>query len=532
MLSVSSLSIDIGPRALVKDASFHIGSDEKVGLVGRNGTGKSSLVSVLVGDAGVHLHVSGTVQLTGNIGYLSQVPVPGGLGTDPTGFSHVLSARGLDVLDEELIEARDAMAKDPTSERIHRFSELEEEYGRKGGYEAEAAISRLADGLGLDEGLLLEDIESLSGGQRRRVDLIRVLFSEPDMLFLDEPTNHLDRSAKRWLMEELERFAGSVLLISHDLRLLDKSITKILNLANSELTEHPGTYTSFRASVATLQAQRERASALEGRQINRLKERADSMRGSSARRARVAKALDTRVERLESVRTTVGKRERTSRFRLPTPQRSASVPMVVDKLSVRYDGPEVLHSVSFVVGRGDRVAVVGRNGAGKSSLLRCLAGEQEPSSGSVSTGVNVTIGYFAQEHEQLDPGITVLEHIDDSVLTSDPERRALLGAFGLAGGIAYQHPATLSGGERARLALAMLAAGYANVLVLDEPTNNLDPGSVEAVGNMLRDWPGTLIVVSHDRRFVAALEPTHCLLLPSERYDLWREENLDEAELR
>jgi len=145
---------------------------------------------------------------------------------------------------------------------------------------------------------------------------------------------------------------------------------------------------------------------------------------------------------------------------------------------------------------------------------------------------NVTIGYFAQEHEQLDPTITVLEHIDDSVLTTDPERRALLGAFGLAGGIAYQHPATLSGGERARLALAMLAAGYANVLVLDEPANNLDPGSVEAVGAMLREWPGTLIIVSHDRRFVAALQPTHCLLLPSERFDLWREENLDEAELR
>jgi ATPase subunit of ABC transporter with duplicated ATPase domains len=206
MLSVSSLTIDIGPRALVKDASFTIGSDEKVGLVGRNGTGKSSLVSVLVGEPGLHLHVSGNVQLTGTIGYLSQVPVPGGLGTDPIGFSHVLSARGLDVLDEELVEAREAMAKDPTAERIHRFSELEEEYGRKGGYEAEAAISRLADGLGLDEGLLLEDIESLSGGQRRRVDLIRVLFAEPQMLVLDEPTNHLDRAAKRWLMEELERF--------------------------------------------------------------------------------------------------------------------------------------------------------------------------------------------------------------------------------------------------------------------------------------------------------------------------------------
>ena len=532
MLSASALTIEIGPRTLVKDASFTIGPGEKVGLVGRNGTGKSSLVSVLVGEPGPHLRVSGTVQLGESVGYLPQVPAPRGLGTEPTGFSHVLSAKGLDLLDVALVHARDAMASDPEPVRIATFSDLEERYSRLGGYEAESVMSRLADGLGLDEGMLLEDLEGLSGGQRRRVDLVRVLFANPDLLVLDEPTNHLDRSAKRWLMEELERFTGAVLLISHDLRLLDRAITKVLSLADGRLTEHPGNYTTFRSSSSAERARRERAAALEGRQINRLKARADTMRNSTERRARIAKSLDTRVARLQSERTVVTKKERASRFRLPAPQRSATVPLAVDRLSVRYDGPDVLRSVSLTVGRGDRLVVVGRNGAGKSSLLRCLARVQEPSSGSISVGVNVTLGYFAQEHEQLDPTISVLEHIDDSVLTTDVERRALLGAFGLAGEIAYQLPSTLSGGERARLALAMLAAGHANVLVLDEPTNNLDPNSVEAVGAMLRAWPGTLVVVSHDRRFVAALDPTHCLLLPAERFDLWREENLEEAELR
>jgi ATPase subunit of ABC transporter with duplicated ATPase domains len=201
-------------------------------------------------------------------------------------------------------------------------------------------------------------------------------------------------------------------------------------------------------------------------------------------------------------------------------------------LGVRYDGPDVLRKVSFTIGRGDRLAVVGRNGVGKSSLLRCLAGVQEPTRGSVSLGVNVTLGYFAQEHEQLDRSLTALEHIDDSILPTDVERRGLLGAFGLAGELVHQLPPTLSGGERARLALAMLSAGHANLLVLDEPTNNLDPNSVEAVGAMLREWTGTLVVVSHDRLFVASLEPTYCLQLPDERFDLWREENLDEVELR
>ena len=354
------------------------------------------------------------------------------------------------------------------------------------------------------------------------------------MLVLDEPTNHLDRSAKRWLMEELERFTGAVLLISHDLRLLDRSITKILNLANSELTEHPGTYTAFRANVATIQAQRERASALEGRQITRLKERADSMRGSSAGRgARRCQSprhprRPSRNRENDSWETRAQQRS----FRLPTPRRSASVPMIVDKLSVRYDGPEVLRSVSFVVGRGDRVAVVGRNGAGKSSLLRCLAGEQHPSSGSVSTGVNVTIGYFAERAR----ATRSHDHGSRAHRRLGSHHRSR--AKGVARRVRARRGNRISAardvvGRRTRPAsLAMLAAGYANLLVLDEPTNNLDPGSVEAVGAMLCDWPGTLIVVSHDRRFVAALQPTHCLLLPSERFDLWREENLDEAELR
>jgi ATPase subunit of ABC transporter with duplicated ATPase domains len=256
------------------------------------------------------------------------------------------------------------------------------------------------------------------------------------------------------------------------------------------------------------------------------------MRHSSEKRAKIAKSLDTRVARLESNRTVVIKKERKSNFKLPVPRRSASVPMEVHSIAVRYDGPDVLKSISFMVGRGDRIVVVGRNGAGKSSLLRCLVGVQTPTRGSVSTGVNVTLGYFAQEHEQLDPEITVFDHIDDEILKTDGERRALLGAFGIVGETAYQNPPSLSGGERARLALAMLAAGHSNVLVLDEPTNNLDPGSVEAVGEMLRSWEGTLIVVSHDRRFLEALEPTHGLMLPSERYDLWRDDYLDEAEVR
>jgi len=528
----SGLTIEMAERTLLADASFVVGAGEKVGLVGRNGTGKSSFISVLVGETPPHLRVHGNVRLLGSFGYLPQAPVPGGLGLEPTGFSHVLSARGLDVLDDALGSARRAMADDPSPERIELFADLQEQFQVNGGYEAEAVMARLADGLGLRQELLLEPIDELSGGQRRRVDLMRVLFQEPDLMILDEPTNHLDRSAKRWLLDELARFEGALLVVSHDLQLLDHAITKVLHIAHQRLTEWKGNYSRFIAQLEADQAQRERAAELEQREISRLSALADSMRASTEKRARKAKSLDRRVERLEAQRTRVDRRERAARFALPVPPRSGAVPLSVAKLGICYGDHEVLADVSFQAGRGDRIVVIGRNGAGKSSLLRCLAGVQEPTNGVVELGANVHLGYFAQEHEQIDPARPALDNVSDAVLVAERDRRALLGSFGLPSKAALQMPATLSGGERAKLGLAMLAAGEANVLLLDEPTNNLDPSSIEAVGAMLGGWPGTIVAVSHERGFVEALRPTHCLRLPEERFSHWREEYLDDVEMR
>ncbi|MGH9100169.1 MAG: ATP-binding cassette domain-containing protein, partial [Acidimicrobiales bacterium] len=208
MINCSDLSLAIAGRPLLRDGAFNVGRGEKVALVGRNGTGKSSLISVIVKGPSPQLSFHGDVSITGSIGYLPQVPVAGGLGSEPSAFSHVISARALDVLDDELTSARRLMAEDPTHERITRFSEAEERYRLSGGYEIEATLGRMADGLGFPQELLFADVDSLSGGQRRRLDLIRVLFATPEVMVLDEPTNHLDAPAKRWLMEQLERFNG------------------------------------------------------------------------------------------------------------------------------------------------------------------------------------------------------------------------------------------------------------------------------------------------------------------------------------
>ena len=532
MLIVRDLGIEIGARRILEPVSFTVGNGEKVGLVGRNGAGKSTLLSVLLGYTPEHLRISGSVQQQGRVSHLPQEPVPGGLGVEPIGLSHVLSARGIDVLDAEMQHARHELAANPTEETIERFTALEEAFRERGGYEAESEVARLADGLGLPQDLLLEDLESLSGGQRRRVDLMRVLYEQPETMVLDEPTNHLDKAAKRWLFDELERFPGTVLVISHDLPLLDKAIDRVLAIRDGQLREYKGNYSKFLEQEETTRLSEEKTAARQDADIARLKSLADSMRGQTEKRARLAKVLDHRVDRLRDERIEVTKKERKVVFKLPPPPRSGDVPLVAESIRVQYNTHEVLRDVNFRTRRGDRILIVGRNGAGKSSLLRCLAGTQTAQHGAVHLGANVTMGYFAQEHEQLDENKTALQHLENATVVTEVQRRSLLGAFGLKGSAAHQLPGTLSGGERAKLALAIMASSDANLLILDEPTNNLDPASVVAVAEMLRSWSGTIIAVSHERGFVETLEPTHAVLLPEEYFDLWRDDYIDMVEQR
>jgi ATPase subunit of ABC transporter with duplicated ATPase domains len=314
--------------------------------------------------------------------------------------------------------------------------------------------------------------------------------------------------------------------------LLDKAIDRVLALRDGQLREYRGNYTKFLHLEEERRLSEEKMAANQDAKITQFTNLADSMRGQTATRARLAKVLDRRVEKLKENRVEVTKKERKVSFKLPQPPRSGDVPMTVEHVSVRYGSLEVLRDANFITRRGDRIVIVGKNGAGKSSLLRCLAGTQDAQEGIVKFGANVVVGYFAQENEQLDFTKTVLGNLDNSTVESEVQRRSLLGAFGLKGSAAHQMPATLSGGERAKLALAILASSNANLLLLDEPTNNLDPASVEALGEMMRQWTGTIVAVSHERGFVEALEPTHAVLLPEEYFDIWDERYMELIEQR
>jgi ATPase subunit of ABC transporter with duplicated ATPase domains len=524
MLEASGLTVEVGGRPILEDASLSLYAGDKVGLVGRNGAGKTSLLRFVSGTAPVG---AGTVRIQGALGYLPQDPGLRHLDPTLTALAHVLSGRGLAQAAERLEELRAAMERDHASRTILRYSRAEEAFRAAGGYSAESEARRIAAGLGLAPDRLDRPVSVLSGGERRRMELARILFAGSDVLLLDEPTNHLDTDAKAWLMKFLATYRGALMVVSHDLTLLDASITRILHLDDGGLTEYRGTYSQYREARRRDEERLRKTAVRQEQEIRRLSTLADSMRHQTVKRARVAKTLDTRVERLRAERVTGPKRERRYSVRFPQPPHCGRAVLTVEGLSKSYGGPAVFQDVSFALARGERLLVMGLNGAGKTSLLRIFAGESVQDAGDVRFGAGVSVGYYAQEHEGIEPGRTVLDHMTEGTDVEPQRLRALLGMFGLTGEIAFQDAGTLSGGEKTKLSLAQLVAGRHNLLLLDEPTNNLDPPSREGVATALGAWPGTMVIVSHDREFVEALEPERVLMMPDGTLDYWSDDLLD-----
>jgi ATPase subunit of ABC transporter with duplicated ATPase domains len=528
VLQARQLSVEVGGRLTLVEASFTVRAGDKVGLVGRNGAGKTSMLRVIAGE---QPPAGGTVLRQGDFGYLLQEARPRGEGVEATALSHILSGRGFDEQAQRIEKLRLRLEEDPSERNVARFSRAEEDYRSNGGYAAESDVRRITAGLGLAPDRVDLPVDVLSGGERRRVELARILFAGSDVLLLDEPTNHLDTDAKAWLMGFLRSYRGALLVVSHDLDLLDEAITRVLHLDEGELIEYKGTYSQYLDMRAKDEERRAKLAARQGAEIKRLADLADSMRHSTAKRARIAKSLDKRVERLEHTAITGPGKQRGLRVRLPDPPHSGRVVLEVEHLRKSYGGPPVFDDVSFALERGERILVMGLNGAGKTSLLRILAGTSEPDQGDVRFGINVSAGYYAQEHEGIAAGVTVLDHMRAMATVEDELLRSLIGMFGLVGEKAFQDAGTLSGGEKTRLSLAQLVAGRHNLLLLDEPTNNLDPPSRTAIAGALADWPGAMVLVSHDPEFVTELAPQRVLMMPDGTLDYWNDDFLGLVDL-
>ncbi len=525
MLTVHDLELAVGGRTLVRPVSFQVAPGDRIGLVGRNGAGKTTLTRVLAGEG---LPAGGEVGHTAPVAYLPQDPRTGDL--EVRASDRVLAARGLDRLSDELAEAAAAMGSsdgDRQSAAVRRYGNLQARFEALGGWAAEAEAAAITSSLGLPDRVLSQPLGTLSGGQRRRVELARVLFSGATTLLLDEPTNHLDADSIAWLRGWLRTFEGGFVLISHDTSLLEATVNRVFHLdaTRSEIDLYNMGWKAYLTQQAADDRRRTRERANAERKVAALRNQADRMR-ATATKARAAHQLDRRAERLVVGLADERRAERVARLRFPEPAPCGRTPLRAEQLAKRYGSLEVFSGVDLAIDRGSRVVVLGLNGAGKTTLLRVLGGVEQPDAGTVLAGHGLRLGYYAQEHETLDAGASVFDNLRRAAPASftDVELRRILGAFLFSGESAGQRAGTLSGGEKTRLALATLVVSSANVLLLDEPTNNLDPASRAEVLRALASYRGAIVLVTHDPGAVEALAPERVLLMPDGVEDLWSEE--------
>jgi ATPase subunit of ABC transporter with duplicated ATPase domains len=412
---------------------------------------------------------------------------------------------------------------------VRRYGNLEERLSVLGGYAAEAEASSLAASLGLPAQALRQPLRTLSGGQRRRVELARILFGGSGTLLLDEPTNHLDADSVSWLRDHLRSFRGGLVVISHDTSLLEVVVNKVYHLDADRcvLDIYNLGWKAYLDQRETDARRRRRERANAERQAAALSAQADKMR-AKATKARAAQGMQRRAERLLAGVSSERRSERVARLRFPEPAHCGRTPLSAQGLSKSYGSLEVFTDVDVAVDRGARVVVLGLNGAGKTTLLRLLAGVEQPDTGEVQPGHGLRLGYYAQEHETLDVTRTVLENLRAAAPDlSEAEHRSILGSFLFSGDDVAKPAGVLSGGEKTRLALALLVVSGANVLLLDEPTNNLDPGSRAEILSALRRFAGAIVLVTHDEGAVEALSPERVVLLPDGVEDAWSEELAD-----
>jgi len=527
MLLVRDVRIEAGVRILLDEASFTLQAGDKVGLVGRNGAGKSTMMKTLVGD---RAPAAGQITMSGSLAYFSQeAALPEMEHPETTALERILSARDIGGMQRRIEEARvrlESATDDEMETSLARFSRLQDQFEAAGGYALEAEAKGVAASVGIDNENLEQTVLSMSGGERRRVELARILFSDSDVMLLDEPTNHLDLDAKTWLMDYLATYKGALLVVSHDLPLLDQSITSVLSVENAYLEAYRGNYTHFLKEREARRIQRERERKTQDQKLAQLESTIRRFKGSTEKMARKAKTMETRAERLRVDLVDVASREKQVAMGFPQPDPSTKTPVAASGLAKSYGDNLVFMDVDVDTTREDRLIIMGLNGAGKTTLLRCLAGVEEPDLGEVTLGSKTSIGYYAQEHEQIESGKSVFDHMRDVSGAPDVELRRLLGHFLLADKV-DQDAGTLSGGEKTKLALAQLVANRPNVLLLDEPTNNLDSQAKDALVVALHSYKGTIIFVSHDTGFVEELAPSRAIMMPDGSNDYFDESMLE-----
>ena len=503
ILSCNNISKSFGTDVIIKSCSFNIEDHEKAAIVGINGAGKSTLLKIITG---IEPADTGLVTLAKDktLGYLSQQQ---NLNSDNTIYDELLSVKQY-ILDMEAqlrsIENQMKSADDTALETLmKKYSDLNHEFELNNGYAYKSEITGVLKGLGFAEEDFTLNVNTLSGGQKTRVALGRLLLSKPDIILLDEPTNHLDMESISWLENYLLNYSGAVLIVAHDRYFLDKIVSKIIELDNGNATVFSGNYTDYASKKAILRNMQLKEYLNQQREIKHQEEVITKLkqfnREKSIKRAESREKMLNKMEFVDKPEILNDKMD----IKLEPNVISGNDVLTVDNLTKGFDGTVLFDNICFQIKRGERVALIGSNGTGKTTILKLINGIIPADSGSIYLGAKVNIGYYDQEHHVLDPDKTIFDEIRDAYPDlNNTQIRSTLAAFLFTNEDVFKYIKDLSGGERGRVSLAKLMLSNANFLILDEPTNHLDITSKEILENALNSYTGTVLFVSHDRYFI------------------------------
>lgn len=541
LLQVNQLSKYFAADLILANIKFEIQTNDRVALVGRNGAGKSTLLKIIAGyeshDGGDIIRPKGT-----SIGYLAQNT---GLESEKSIWEEMLAVFDeLRSMEKELRRLEETMSDPGILSNEAEYARILKDYDlcqvqfkEQGGYQYEADIRSVLHGLNFQSFDYSTKISTLSGGQKTRLALAKLLLTRPDILILDEPTNHLDIDTLSWLEQYLQGYDGAILIVSHDRYFLDKVVNQVYEISRHQLTKFPGNYSSYLHQKA---ANYERDLKLYEKQQDEISKLQDFIQRNLARASTTKRAQSRRkqLEKIDRVDRPLAD-EKSASFSFQIERQSGNDVLRVDALSVGYHNQPVSKDITFHLSRGDSTALVGPNGVGKSTLLKTMVEKLPSIAGSIQYGSHVSIGYYDQEQAELSSNKRVLNELwDEHPLKSEKEIRTVLGNFLFSGDDVLKIVSTLSGGEKARLALAKLMLQNSNFLILDEPTNHLDLDSKEVLENALIDYPGTILFVSHDRYFINRIATKVLELNRSGAteylgdYDYYVEKKLEQEELK
>jgi len=514
-MNITNLSFSYNEDIIYQDVNLILNEKDHIGIVGVNGAGKSTFFKLILKEL---LPDQGTIKIKANmrISYLPQVITDEIPNLNITVFEYLLSARPIQKIEQEMNTLYIKFAENPESIEIQkRLSYLQNQLDYWDYYEADSILFRLIEDLHISSKLLDQKLTDCSGGQKSKIAFAKILYSKPEILLLDEPTNHLDIETRAAVIEYLKKYDGMVLTISHDKEFLNATTNKTLwidkQTKNMELVL--GNYEEYRTKKQIAEMNLEKAYQQEQKEINRLKSIVNLYSNSSGKRKRMAESREKTLNKILENQITLRKTDKKIKMKMQIEENGSTIPLKIENIIFGYQQKELFENISFDIYRGERLLIVGENGVGKSTLLKLIVNKLKPWNGNIKITNKTILGYYAQEHETLEQEKTIIENLQTFQLNAS-QIRAHLSAFLFQNNDIYKKVSQLSPGERSRLALAKLALTKANVLLLDEPTNHLDPETQDQIANFLKNYKGSILLVSHNLPFVDKIGIDRILLLP------------------